>query len=393
MNKCLLLTFVFVLFINVLCYGSADKSANAVISEGNGEAVTYSEKYEGELKAGKDIPEGEYIILAKDRGVVKYEISGIVVIADNVQTNIDENQCIGFTNIEGVKLNIKKKDSGGLYYIEGNNNITEGKYTYNGYNTWNVNNISQKYQYFTNINFIGCYAVPADKVVKRDTSYNGSYRVGIDLGAGKYRFKKADGCDFGFVSVTGSNVPNQNRSYVISDFTDVELFKNSYIKIYNCDIYKNNFVLSTHKDWEIKNYTDLDFSEINHALKRRVQDDIRSISSKYKENYSINGANDMVNGWDSLVKNDADRKYVEIMKDSYDRFYKFAVYNRVISANEKISMKQRGRYLSDKEEEAQNNIKKIGEYLIVDFSSLAGAESFSELENICQKLINYVIIV
>ena len=166
--------------------GQYIKIQNATFSKVTGVITTPkpeepgTEKWEASMyKVGEEIPEGEYVLLAKDSG--------------------------GYFEIA--------KDSLGLI----NSIIANGIFSYNSIVT------IKKGQYFK---LQGAIAYKISDMKNIDTSGEGMFKIGFHLPAGEYKIKTIDG--FGYISVS------KDSSHNISSLISNDIFENvKYITVKN----------------------------------------------------------------------------------------------------------------------------------------------------------------
>lgn len=344
--------------------------------------VEYAEKYgSGIYKMGTEFPYGKYVIFAE-----KNKIGMVIGYDMEADATSEEVKSRAENYINGQNI----------IEIKENNNVSGVKRAYfcNGtdYSTIYINRTIDDMLYrFSEIQLVDCYAVPYDDVEKLDLSYNGTYRVGVDIPEGTYKFLKAENCAFAFAMVDKINIDDKNMSYFIDDSgVYIDLRKNSTIQIVNCDIEKDGLPYVTHKANTYKADINMDFSKISSVLKNKIAQDIRAISSKTaKSKISIESIR---NSWKLMIKNDEDYKYFEIMSSAIDK-YVVLKYDVEIRSNKYIQ--KNDKLVPDIKDPVYKARMKAYDDLcdsfLETFRKLESAESFNELEEINHKLQDYMV--
>lgn len=344
--------------------------------------VEYAEKYgSGIYKMGTEFPYGKYMVFAEKNKigmVIGYDMEADATI-EEVKSRA-ENYINGQNVIE-IKENNNRGDVKRAYFCNGTD-----------HSTMYINRANDDKLYrFSEIQLVDCYAVPYDDAEKLDLSYNGTYRVGIDIPEGSYKFLKAESCDFAFAMVDKNNIADKNMSYFIDDSgVYINLSKNTTIQIVNCDIEKDGLPYVTHKADTYKADINMDFSKISYALKNKIAQDIRAISSRTAKSKS--SIESISNSWESMVKNDEDYKYFEIMSSAVDKYvvlkYDVEIWsNTYVQKNNKLVPDTKDPVYKARIE-AYND---LCDSFLETFRKLESAESFNELADINHKLQDYVV--
>lgn len=215
-------------------------------------------------------------------------------------------------------------------------------------------------------------------------SLNGNFKVGEDLEEGSYKFKKADGCNFGFIKIRR---PNKNNSYFMKDDDKIaESLKNVVdILIINCDIYKDDTLYIKHSDYKAN--INMDIANVTPELKKRISQDINDMIEQYSERVDSIYMNRFVSIWKSMIKNDEDEKYVELISECFESLSKFAYNNYEHDIKKDKRFYKKGIDLVPPD--YNNNIFIVKQYLLIDLRKLDEAKSFNEVDEIRNDLKQY----
>lgn len=252
----------------------------------------YSEKYtDGTYKVGKDIPKGEYMLLAAKNKFARARQYNVI---DNNLTDDEIEDASVFAEYS--------------YYIELDTN------------DWYVDVENGA-------------LVPIDDVEPLDITRNGDFRVGKDIMAGYYKFKLDENSEAA-IYYTKKQVSNYKTegNFIKHELIerDVALKNNTIISKHNIDIYSQNNELkydfsqtgSYNMGYDLK-YA---FSDVRYSFKNRVSTELMETTRAYNKDakkgkrFTDSYKNDVISVWKSSAENEAEKLYASIAGDIYTSF-------------------------------------------------------------------------
>lgn len=313
----------------------------------------YSQIYKGkDMIVNSEIPAGDYVVMP-DYGkfayavVYKYGSSASQNNASNIEYIINEN------------------------------------YEYNG-----IIHISEN-QY---VSITNGALVPEDIAEKRDVSKNGVFRVGKDIPAAHYTFELDPSSATGYLEIKSLSDNSERMVYKFNKNNTrivLKLDKDKIIKKYGIDIYDSS--LKMYADYSpektIDNKTDLklNFDDIRDSFKSDIMsmiiEDARSFSagSKSSSRYTKKYMEDKVESWKKSAINDAEKKYIDIIKVMYERFRYFTEYSTPAKASYNYVYLGKTKMTGF---EYERGFEGDRDAYVELFRKFSGAKSFAECEDI-----------
>lgn len=353
------------------------------VTETTTAAKEYKVKYEsGTYTVGKDFPYGQYVFFAEEGKVGQVIANDMETTKRNGEYYIN-NKAEHYVNDRAV---ISIKDSG-----------KKGQNVKSAYFDYKQDN--DELYLFSEIQLIDCYAVPIEYVDDKDKEFKSLYRVGVDIPAGDYTFKRAEGCEFAVVEIVANGGAANNLPYVIEEKSVlINLKSGMIVQIVNCDVEKDGTPYIIDENNGYRDDIDMDFSKITYTLKNTVCTDIRAITQGTKSSASLEKIKD---SWGAMVKNDEDKKYIEIMYSAVDKYVKARFESTIVNQrfkgidNKMYNYNDVDKNLLDKNapdyepkmEAIENHITNLNRV----FGKLASAESFNELQEICYSLNAFIV--
>lgn len=264
------------------------------------------------------------------------------------------------------------------------------------------------YNHIVNINssmyfeLENCYAVPSDEVSQLDLTRNGMFRCGVDLPVGEYTFKKDDSSEYGLVYYYDSNGNIKKIAEFWEDSPEyaktVTLGVNTNIYKLNCDIYKGNSLIY---DYSPENYGDesldeqYNYENVSAQLKSQISSDIKLIAENFypkklssSDKLSQKYYNSLKELWKGYVKNEDDKKYLEIITSALDNVYEYCNSIRNDTYQNAIGYKYYCAVISKKG--YTKEIKEFYDAVNDALTALRSSQSFSSLNIKAKVLTDYV---
>ncbi len=391
---------------------TAEETSKEAVTEASTEAPGYDTVYRsGTYKIGDDIPFGKYVFFSendklgrvvmvqpeymKSDYITKFGYSGGVDDDPNATGQITDDKIIYISGNDVLEIGERGKNNENPYKIKHEKNAYITSNNYIALNELGKNNP----QYCTDLRSVfcneirleNCYAVPSDEVEKRNTAYNGTYRVGVDIQEGSYGFVKAPGCDFAAVAI------NFKPPVILNSPYQTELKKDDVIRLINCNITKNSITYIKHESDGFKADINMDISKVSAELKARADEEIKKITPQNSTSReSLEGIKSELK---SLAKTDEDKKFAELVSEALDKYIIVKWDNKPYVPYEYYYAKV-GNRMEQKEGLNFDNVmyikstaakKGVISAFCSDIAKLSDAKSFNELAEINHKLNDYVI--
>ena len=233
------------------------------------QANSYSEKYdESQYKVGTDIPEGEYVLFAKN------EAGYFCVSSDSNKNDIIQNDNFKYNSILSIKA--------GTY-----------------------------------LDLVRCYAIPIDDVSVDDVDLTGSgfFKAGLHFPAGEYKLS-ADENDTGYYAIYNDSTQDDivsNNNFTGDQYVTVS--EGQYLKLVRCKF-------STPPEKIVKIYTDADtIKEVQELLNQQGYDcgnpdgvagtNTQNAIIKYKKDKGLEENDSITDELLSLLKGNANENVAE----------------------------------------------------------------------------------